>query len=87
MPRVFKTRKGGRFDGLAVRSYTDIAEELGITKDQVYWAEKTALKKLEKRLGHWGEVLKYVEQPERFGHGEGRYKIAEDWNQGGLSDL
>lgn len=77
----------GFLNELAEMGYDEIAQEMGLTKDQVYYAEKTGLAKLRKKLVKYEEDIRDARQSERHGRNQGCYSHTEDWHPGGLRDM
>lgn len=80
-------RRHGLISELAEMSYLEIAEITGLTRDQVFYAEKTALAKLRKKLAHYEEDVRDARQSERHGCDPGCYSVSPDRGPGGLRDM
>jgi len=68
----------GLINELAEMGYDEIAGEMGITKDQVYYAEKTGLAKLRKKLAKYEGDIRDAKQSERSGCNAGWDSISQN---------
>jgi hypothetical protein len=84
MPKdVFMAKRYTKKDSHAVRSYRDIAEELGIDRHEVRNIEQRAFRKIRKQLNGWRNYGQY----ERCGDAERFLSESADWCERGLSDV